>query len=320
MDSVLTDAQRQWLADNHGQRLEWDALLAPYTSARIGGPADALLRVKDRTELAETVGSLWDRGIPFRILGGGSNVLVADRGVRGVIVLNLADRVEFRDEQPRPGVWAESGASLGSLGRRTVQRGWTGMEWAATIPGSVGGAVVGNAGAHGGETSNSLEVAEILHLEGGVESWKSRRLEYDYRTSWLKRNPGVAVVLSATFRLDYSDVESVQATMKSYLNHRRQTQPPGASWGSMFKNPIGDFAGRLIEASDLKGVSRGEAQVSEHHANFFVNHGQATAGQVWNLIRFVRDQVAKKQGVELELEIELIGDWEDVGTITEDEL
>jgi UDP-N-acetylmuramate dehydrogenase len=308
----LADAERRWLAEEFGERLEWDAPLAPFTSARIGGPTDALVRVGDRDELVATVRGLWNRDIPFRMLGGGSNVLIADGGFRGVILLNQADRVEFSEGDSGPEVLAESGASFGSLGRRTVQRGWAGMEWAATVPGTVGGAVVGNAGAHGGETSSSLKLAEILHQERGVESWSARELVYDYRTSWLKQNPGIAVVLSATFRLAAAEPEVVQARLRSYMDHRRQTQPPGASWGSMFKNPLGDFAGRLIEASGLKRERRGAAQVSEHHANFFVNLGGATASDVWDLIQHVRDQVAEKQGVELELEIERIGDWEGV--------
>lgn len=311
----LGQGQRRALTAAFGDRIQRQAPLAQFTSARIGGPAEFLLSVDSAAELAEDVIKLWELEIPFRLLGGGSNVLIADEGVEGVVILNRARAVVFDEEGLAPTVRAESGASLGGLGRRAAERGLAGLEWAATVPGTVGGAVVGNAGAHGFDTAGCLQVAEILQQGRQVESWTPEQLQYGYRTSWLKRNPGQAVVLAASFRLERSSSETVRERMREFTDYRRQTQPTGASWGSMFKNPKGDYAGRLIEAAGLKGLRRGQAEVSQRHANFFVNHGGATAAEVWELLKEVHARVADESGVDLELEIELVGKWQEVNEI-----
>ncbi len=293
-----------------GDRLREGVPLAAYTSARIGGPAEFLLEVRSAKELAETADHLWKADVPFRVLGGGSNVLIADGGVQGVVLLNQARAVNFEAEQEEPGVIAESGAALGMVARRAVERGLGGLEWATIIPGTVGGAIVGNSGAHGRDVAGSLIVAEILQRDGGKENWSAERLEYAYRDSWLNRNPGAAVVLSATFELEKSTKEQAKALASEFLAARKQTQPPGASWGSMFKNPPGDHAGRLIEAAGLKGMRRGNVQISPQHANFFINLGDATAEDVWHLVQAAKREVARQFEIELEEEIELLGDWE----------
>jgi UDP-N-acetylmuramate dehydrogenase len=290
--------------------IEEQAPLARYTAARIGGPADVLLTAGSAERLAMVAETLWDLKVPFRILGGGSNVLIADAGIRGVVVLNQARGVRFWESPEGPRLRAESGVGLGSVARRAVERGWSGLEWAATIPGTLGGAVVGNAGAHGGDIAGNLELAEILQRRKGAESWSPERLEFAYRDSWLKRNPGKAIVLAATLQLTLSNVEATKAKMQEFIEQRRATQPPGASMGSMFKNPPDDYAGRLIEASGLKGLCIGGAQISDVHANFFINRGDATAADVIGLIDEARKRVAEKFGVELELEVELLGDWQ----------
>jgi UDP-N-acetylmuramate dehydrogenase len=205
-------------------------------------------------------------------------------------------------------VWAEAGVNFGALARHAAQRGLAGLEWAAGIPGTVGGAVVGNAGAHGSDMAGCLVVAEILHRQG-QEHWPVERFAYGYRSSIIKRGAEEAIVLNATLRLERSTPQAVQERMDTYVAHRRRTQPPGASMGSMFKNPPGDYAGRLIEAAGLKGARIGEAEISRLHANFFVNLGQAKAADISQLIRLARREVAEKFGVELELEIEMVGDW-----------
>ena len=292
-------------------RLRQDVPLARHTSCRIGGPADYLLVARSAEELADLARRLWAMEIPFRILGGGSNVLVADRGIRGVVVLNQGKRIRFREAEAGPRGWAESGAALGNLARLAAEKGLTGMEWAASVPGTVGGAVVGNAGAHGGDVARSLDVADILHRDGRQEATPADRLEFGYRESWLKRNPGQAVVLSAAFRFEPAPAEQVRARMGEYVAYRQRTQPPGASLGSMFRNPPGDYAGRLIEAAGLKGHQQGEAQISDRHANFFLNRGGATANDVWGLIETARREVKARFGVDLELEIERLGEWEE---------
>ena len=307
-----------------GARLKRSEALARFTSARIGGPADALLIVNNVAELSEAARFIWSLGLSFIILGSGSNVLVSDAGVREVVVLNRAKEVRFEERDGETYVWAASGASLGGLARQVAARGLPGLEWAAGIPGTVGGAVVGNAGAHGSDMTGNLVMAEILHRFGLMgpdglrrgdparETWLVEQLGLTYRSSNLKRNPGEAVVLRALLRLGRSTPNSqteIQARIDAYNEHRRQTQPGGASMGSMFKNPPGDYAGKLIDAAGLKGTRIGDAEISSLHANFFINHGNARAEDVKTLLDLARNTVAEKFSVKLELEIQLIGEW-----------
>jgi UDP-N-acetylmuramate dehydrogenase len=266
--------------------------------------------VRSAQELADAARKLWELEAPFRILGGGSNVLVSDRGVRGVVVLNQGKQLRFQEAEGQPRTWAESGASIGGIARLAAERGLSGLEWAASVPGTVGGAVVGNAGAHGGDVSGSLLTAELLVRSGATEARPAGRLGFGYRTSWIKEHPGEAVVLSATFGLQLSTPEQAKGRLAELVAHRQRTQPPGASMGSMFLNPAEDFAGRLIEAAGLKGFRIGSAEISSIHANFFVNLGGATAEDVYGLIVAARRAVRQKFGVDLDLEIEMIGDWQ----------
>jgi UDP-N-acetylmuramate dehydrogenase len=307
--SPLTAEQARDLQAAFGKRLQHGVPLAPYTSARIGGPADYLLVVRSSRDLAWAAQVLWQIGAPFRVLGAGANVLVADGGVREVVILNQARQVRFPEEESEQGVWAESGAALAAVARLAVQRGWTGLEWAVTVPGTVGGSVVGNAGAYQGDMAHSLRMVEILQQDGQPESWSAERLEYGYRDSWLKRHPGLAVVLAATFGLNPSTPEAARAKAEGFTAERRRSQPPGASMGSTFRNPPGDHAGRLIEEAGLKGRKQGGAQISPTHANFIVNVGGATAADVLSLIQVARSAVKDRFGIALELEIEFLGDW-----------
>ena len=290
-----------------GERLQENVMLAPYTSARIGGPADALITVRSVDELADSVSQLWKMGAPTILLGGGSNVLVSDRGVRGVVVLNKAKEVRF-EADPQPRVWAESGAGFSSLANRAAQHGFTGLEWAAAVPGTVGGAVYGNAGAFGGDMDSNLIFAELL-TRNGCERWPVEKMEYGYRTSVLKQSPSKFVILAAEMRLSQSTKEVVRSKISEFVSRRKSTQPPGASMGSMFKNPPGDYAGRLIEVAGLKGTHIGNAEISTVHGNFFINHGNTNASDIRALIELAQKTVAEKFGVSLELEIELIGEW-----------
>jgi UDP-N-acetylmuramate dehydrogenase len=299
-----------------GDRLKQGIQLANFTAARIGGPVDGLLTAESADDLAHLVESLWEREVDFVILGGGSNILVSDAGVRGVVILNRARQVKFNVNGDSASVWAESGANLGSVARQAAGRGLSGLEWAVGIPGTIGGAIVGNAGAHGSETADNLLMAEILHLVKGIESryfreyWEREALTFEYRSSKIKRDPGNMVVLSAKLQLQPSTHAAVQEKTSEFTAYRQRTQPPGASMGSMFKNPPGDYAGRLIEAAGLKGTRIGEAEISSLHANFFVNRGNARASDVRNLIDLARNRVKEEFNIELELEIELIGDWD----------
>jgi UDP-N-acetylmuramate dehydrogenase len=294
-----------------GERLLCDTAISRYTAARIGGLADYLLVVESVDQLADTALKLYDLSLPFLVLGGGSNILVADSGIREVVVVNRAKEVRFSQPPAFPAVWAASGANFGAIARQAAARGFSGLEWATGIPGTVGGAVFGNAGAHGGDVAASISMAEILHPNGSRREWASEELAFQYRSSILKRDRLDAVVLSARFFLEHSSPKVVKRTVDVFTKQRQLTQPPGASMGSMFKNPPGDYAGRLIEAAGLKGTRVGDAQISELHANFFINLGEATATDVYSLIRVARQTVSEKFGLTLELEIELIGGWDD---------
>ena len=290
-----------------GDMVKENVSLAPYTSARIGGPADVLLTADTSAELARIVKLLWKHEMPFTMLGGGSNVLVSDRGVRGVVVLNRAKGVKFHTGD-QPSVTAESGVVFSNLANRCASKGLAGLEWAATVPGTIGGAVYGNAGAFGGDMAGDLIHAELLTVNG-KETFTAEQMGYGYRTSVLKRGEVKAVVLSAELALKNSNKEEVTVKIQQFSAHRKATQPPGASMGSMFKNPPGDYAGRLIESAGLKGTRIGNAEISPLHGNFFINHTNTKAEDIRALIELVQKTVKEKQGVELELEIELIGEW-----------
>jgi UDP-N-acetylmuramate dehydrogenase len=257
------------------------------------------------SELADVVQTAWAEELPLRILGGGANVLVADEGVPGLVIINHVSKISFGSDDR---VVAESGTGLGILARKCQGRGLAGMEWAVSVPGTVGGAVVNNAGAHGGDMGGVVEEVEVLEAEGGLRTYSRSDLDYDYRYSCLKaRQDRRFLVLRAILALKSEDAAQIAARMEHFTAYRKQTQPPGASLGSIFKNPPGDYAGRLIEAAGLKGYRIGGAQVSPVHANFFVNSGQASAQDYYRLIRHVQQVVEAETGISLTLEIELIG-------------
>ena len=295
------------LRQQFGDAVQENIPLAPYTSARIGGPADVLLTVKSADEFAAVMQFIWEHELPHYVLGGGSNVLVSDKGVRGIVVLNKAKEVLF-ETGDSPTVWCEAGVIFSNLANRCASKGLAGMEWAATVPGTVGGAVYGNAGAFGGDISGNLIHAELLTVNGR-EKYSVEQMGYGYRTSVMKCGEIKAIVLSALLRLKNSTKEEVSVKIEQFSERRKATQPPGASMGSMFKNPAGDHAGRLIEAAGLKGTRIGTAEISTLHGNFFVNHGETRASDVRELIDLTRTTVKQKFGVELELEVELVGEW-----------
>ena len=280
--------------------------LAAYTSARIGGKADALIVANSADELAEIVSQLWEMDTPYLVLGGGSNLLISDAGFRGVVVLNKAKAIRFIEDED-PSVLVESGATMTRLANQAATKGLAGIEWAATVPGTVGGAVYGNAGAFGGDMAGSLLHVELL-TEAGREQWDVSELAYAYRNSKLKRDAVKCAILSAKIKLMNSEQAEIQERMRSFIQKRKKTQPPGASMGSMFKNPEGDYAGRLIEAAGLKGTRIGNVEISTKHANFFVNHGETKASDVVALIELVQKTVFEKFDTRLELEIEVVGE------------
>jgi len=280
--------------------------MSHYTTLRVGGPADLLAIALSGETLRQAVALAWAHGVPCQVVGSGSNIVVGDAGLRGLVVLNRARKIQVTETE----AWAESGAAFAALARRCVSRGLAGLAWASGIPGTVGGAVFGNAGAWGGDVASTLVQATVLEPDGSTTIWPAAQFQYGYRTSVLKRSAArSAVVLEAKFAVHSGDKEALQARVAEISIRRRASQPRGQSCGSVFKNPPGDHAGRLIEAAGLKGQKSGPAQISPRHANFIVNLGGATAADVKTLIDLARQTVQAQFGVTLELEVELLGDW-----------
>lgn len=297
-----------------GDRLKLDEPLARYTSARVGGPAQLFLTVQSAAELETAVTIAYNKRVPYTLLGGGSNILVSNYGISGLVIMNKARNISFRHTGAGVICTVESGMNLSSLARQCIGKGLGGLEWAIGVPGTVGGAVVGNSGAHGSDMASSLRAAVIWEPGRGQRIYSHPEMSYDYRSSILKQEQGRElsrrVVLSAELELVPEAVDVLIARADGFTAHRKQTQPGGATVGSMFKNPENYYAGYLIEAAGLKGFRVGGASISEKHANFFVNEGDATAEDIRALIAEAWNSVREQFGVELALEVELVGDWE----------
>ncbi|WNC12821.1 UDP-N-acetylmuramate dehydrogenase [Brevibacillus brevis] len=279
--------------------------LANHTTWRIGGPADLFIQPKDKESLKAALQIIHRHEIPWSVIGRGSNLLVRDGGIRGA-VLKVAEGLshcEFRGEE----VCVGAGYSMIRLAMETGKMGLTGMEFAGGIPGTVGGAVYMNAGAHGSDLSRILIDAEILFENGETKVLTNEEMSFTYRTSLLQKRRGIA--LEARFQLRKGDRKEIAATLAANKERRRLTQPlqmPCA--GSVFRNPPGDHAGRLIEAAGLKGYQIGGAQVSEKHSNFIVNCGGATATDVLTLINYIRSTIMSKFGIDLHPEVLVVGE------------
>ena len=274
--------------------------LSGHTSFRCGGPAVCFVKIGSREELTEVIAVLQKEEAPFFILGRGTNVLADDAGFDGVIV----QVAEGFDEITREGdsLRAQAGASIVMVSVRAKEAGLTGLEFACGIPGTVGGAMVMNAGAYGGEMKGVVKEVTLLFPDGSIRTLSCDEMEFGYRTSLLKKNP--AVVLEAVFALTGGDKETIADTMEDLLQKRREKQPleyPSA--GSTFKRPEGYFAGALIEEAGLRGFSVGDAQVSEKHCGFVINRGEASSTDIKTLIAKVQEEVEKNSDIKLEREV-----------------
>ncbi len=271
--------------------------LARYTTYQIGGEADYFVEAKSTEEVLEALDWARKEGLPVFVFGGGSNLLFDDEGFRGLVIRVKSQGIEVRGEE----LWAEAGVLMAKLVKTAEEVGLTGIEAWNGLPGTVGGAVLGNAGCFGVETKDVLKEAKIYLPHQGVESLNGEQLGYTYRYSRFKKEAGV--VLSASFQLKKGEAHEVTEKMKEVARSRIQKQPPGLSTGSFFKNPPGDHAGRLIEACGLKGKIIGKMKISPAHANFFVNMGGARSADVLELAHFVQKEVKEKFGVKLEQEV-----------------
>jgi UDP-N-acetylmuramate dehydrogenase len=294
-----------------GFEVRRDEPMSAHTTYRIGGPADLFVVARSSEQLIQVVGWAYAASvIPF-VLGGGANILVADAGIRGLVVAYRGDRSVFREGSGEVLVTVEAGAAIKELARECVSRGLQGLEWAVDVPGTVGGAVVGNAGAFGGYICDILRSVKVLEPDGTVYEMEKAGIQFCYRGSQFKQQARDkrTIVLDATLALRPDDVAAVAARAAQYTQRRSERQPTEPSCGSVFKRTESYPAGFLIEQCGLKGERRGDAMISTKHANFVVNLGQARAEDVKALIDLMREQVKAQFGQELELEVEVVGEW-----------
>lgn len=287
--------------------------MANHTSLRVGGSADIFFVARSTSRLTEAIDLASAVGVPWRVIGAASNLLCADEGIGGLVVKAATQSRSWSLSPDGSGavVQAEAGCILASLARQLAHDALEGLEWAVNVPGTVGGAIVNNAGAFGSSTAERL-IEATLHVPGeGRRTTASDQLEMAYRTSILKRGELEAVVLGGSFRVRPVDRVNVKERMLDTQWKRQATQPTGPSLGSMFANPPGDTAGRLIEAAGLKGLTQGGAEISKLHANFVLNRGGARARDVLDLMQQVQHAIWTQSGRWLVPEVQLAGRWRD---------
>jgi UDP-N-acetylmuramate dehydrogenase len=288
-----------------GERIRAAMPLADLTSFRIGGPADLFVNVEDETELMHAKAAAYRAGVPCFCLGAGTNLLVSDRGMRGLVV-RLGDgfgKIKIDDTK----VVAGAGAAFGALVEAVVDRGLEGLEFGEGIPGSVGGGLVMNAGAFGGEIAKVVTLVHGVTEAGEALALTKDDVKFAYRRTEL---PNRFIITRVDFELAHGDRERLMARVSELKAKRASRQPRGVpNAGSIFKNPPGNFAGKLLEGAGLKGTRLGGAAFSDQHANFIVNLGGAQAADVRALIDMARNKVKEQSGVWLEPEVRLVGDW-----------
>lgn len=289
-----------------GYDIRKNVRLADYTNTRVGGPADWAFWPKTITQVKTVIEELhaYDRALPITVLGNASNLIITDDGLRGLVIF-LTDLAEIQVVEQT--ITASAGAAIIDVARVAQQNGLTGLEWAAGIPGSVGGAVYMNAGAYGGQVDSVVSTIEVLTRTGEIKSMTNADLAFAYRHSAVQETGDI--ILSATFALELGDKAAIDAMMEDFNTRRASKQPlEFPSCGSVFKRPVGYFAGKLIMDADLQGYTIGGAQVSTKHAGFIVNRGTASATDYIQVIRHVQQVVAEKYGVTLETEVRILGE------------
>jgi UDP-N-acetylmuramate dehydrogenase len=300
MDGLFTEIQEL----NIG-KVKRKEPLSQHTTMKIGGPADLFIEPSSLENIQKVMTFIKERQLPWRAIGRGSNLLVSDKGIEGVVI-RLGSGLSHLSINEST-ITVGGGHSLVSLSTLISKKGLSGLEFASGIPGSVGGAVYMNAGAHGSDISKILTKAHILFEDGSIEWLSNDEMEFTYRTSVLqKKRPGV--VLEAEFKLTMGDRTAIVSQMQKNKDYRKETQPwnfPCA--GSIFRNPLPNYAGKLIEEAGLKGFQIGGAKISEMHGNFIVNAGNATAKDVLDLIQYIKDKILQLYGIKMETEVEIIG-------------
>ncbi|MFL5679198.1 MAG: UDP-N-acetylmuramate dehydrogenase [Chloroflexota bacterium] len=291
-----------------GVKTSRDEPLSRFTTMRVGGPADLFVTAHNRMELRALVRFARSRQLPHVVLGRGSDVVISDRGIRGLVIQNRAEGSRIEGDT----YVAESGVPMARAATETQKAGLSGLEFGLAIPGTVGGAVWANAGAHESDVAAILESADVLLADGTEARLAAADLALTYRDSRLKHAAEPPeIVLAATFRLAAASADEIKERLDDIRRWRQAHQPLGLpSAGSFFRNPPGDSAGRLIDAAGLKGQRLGGAVVSEKHANFIVNDQKGRAADVRRLADRVRDEIEQRNGVRLEFEAVFLGDWD----------
>ncbi len=318
--SIATNTQSRNLADAasnqesckvpENSNIRSAVSLSKLTTWKVGGIADWYL--EPRTISEAQVGMSWAKkcGLPITIIGAGSNLLISDQGLPGLVICTRhLHHIENQFDSETGVITVDAGKMVGNVAWLAARRGWSGLEWAAGIPGTVGGAVVMNAGAHNHSTEEVLVSTEVLNLDGSIETLTNQDLNYSYRTSNLQGDS--RLVISATFQLtEAGNPEDIKASTFRDLEKRHSKQPyDRPSCGSVFRNPSPLYAAALIEGLGLKGYRIGDAEVSTLHANFIINRQNATATEIHELIYYVQSQVQQHHGIELEPEVKMLGNF-----------
>jgi len=273
--------------------------LAPYTTYKIGGPAKYFIEAQNKKDVLEALDFAKNKNIKYFVLCGGSNVLFSDEGYDGLVIKLDLEEIGVRGDV----IYAEAGVKLMTLIKRGLENGLTGLEFLAGVPGEVGGAIRGNAGAFGKEIKDFVETVEIIR-DGGIMQIMAGDAEFEYRDSIFKHNDNI--ILSGQFKFIEGDVEKARALIKKHIDHRKEGHPGKSNAGSVFKNPEKLGVGKMVEELGLKGHKIGNAQISEKHGNFIVNLGEARASDVKELIKLVKKKVKEKFRVDLEEEIMIV--------------
>lgn len=301
-----TDIQRRI-----GVKTSRDEPLARFTTLRLGGPADLFAVAHNAFELRKLVQFARSRGLAHTVLGRGSDVLIADAGIRGLVIQDRAEGIEIVADT----LVAEAGVPMARAATVSQGAGLSGLEFGLAIPGTVGGAVWANAGAHDSSTAAVLATARVLAADGTEGALTPAELGLGYRDSRLKHPPPGTppeIVLAATFRLEPASADEIRERLETIKHWRQEHQPLGTpSAGSWFRNPLPESAGALIDRAGLKGLRIGGASVSEKHANFLVNDRKGSATDLRRLAERVRAEVARRTGIKLEEEVVYLGDWGD---------
>lgn len=288
------------------ERVLIDELMSSHTSFRIGGPADAMVLPESIAQLGELVEYFSRSNIPYTVMGNGTNLLVSDRGIRGVVVkiYDNMDKCTVKGDM----LEAEAGMLISGAARQALQNSLTGLEFAEGIPGTIGGAVTMNAGAYNGELSMVVYQTEYMDSKGKVTVVTGDEHCFSYRSSIIQKTKGI--VLKTRLKLKQGDVSRIKEQMEDFNFRRRDKQPlEWPSAGSVFKRPQGHFVGKLIDDCGLRGFGMGGAQISDKHSGFIINTGNATCEDVLNLIKHIRKTVKERYNVQLEPEIRIIGDF-----------